>query len=49
MRRNSFLGKNVALSVHAKVASHTAKAVKSSKFLPKEVDVRSLLQDRRSC
>ena len=28
--------------------THTAEAVKSSKSLPEEVDVRSLLQDRRS-
>ena len=40
--------KNVALSVYAKVALYTAEAVKSSKSLPEEVDVRSLLQDRRS-
>ena len=40
--------KNVALSVHAKVAPYTAKTVKCSKSLTEEVDVRSLLQDRRS-
>ena len=40
--------KNVALSVHAKVAPYTAEADKSSKSLPEGVDVRSLLQDRRS-
>ena len=40
--------KNIALSVHAKVVSYTAEAVKSLKFLPEKVDVRSLLQDRSS-
>ena len=40
--------KNVALSVHTKVALYTAKIVKSSKSLTEKVDVRSLLQDRRS-
>ena len=39
---------NVALRVHAKVAPYTAKRVKSSKSLTEEVDVRSLLLDRRS-
>ena len=40
--------KNVAFSVHAKVALYTAEAVKNSKSLAEVVDVRSLLQDRRS-
>ena len=40
--------KNVDLSMHAKVVPFIAEAVKSSKFLTEEVDVRSLLQDRRS-
>ena len=40
--------KNIASSVHAKVTPYTAETVKSSKSLTEEVDVRSLLQDRRS-
>ena len=40
--------KNVALSVHAKIVPYNAEAVKSSKSLLEEVDMRSLFQDRRS-
>ena len=38
--------KNVALSIHADVAPFTAEAVKTSKSLPKMVDVRLLIQVR---
>ena len=48
MRLNGFLGKMLLLSVHVKVAPYTAEAVKSLKSLPEEVNVLSLLQDRRS-
>lgn len=40
--------KNVALSVHAKVAPYTAEAVQTSESLPETVDVVSLLRNRNS-